>query len=240
MSTCPNKNSKEYKQLEKQVGEFWAIATFQTYSGFPEMFTNTQLRNDMGIPYKATSLQRALAAKRVKRYNNHHGTSHRFISKQIGKMDRYELELIPSYLPVSVRQDVEWQYARTEGKFQEQSIMNSSSDGIYDMSAEERVVILSDTEYEANGEIYSSYEDAINAIESLDEDLEYSLPVPAAPDVQDDLDNLNITRNLLSYLYDISSTKKTQENFSKVATGLINRMRSSFTVSEILDEIKCI
>lgn len=235
---CPIKTSKEYNHLVKQVGEYWAVATYMTYGeSYPTLYTNTQLIREMDIPYK--SYNTAKAAIRVDRYNAKNGTSHRFKKTLIGESTQYAIKFIPSYLPVNVLRKMQKEFDRKEND-KHWNTLDELDDpeihGIEESLPERSVTILGNSQYEANGEIYPSYEDAIDAVEESDVDISPAFTTS----LQSDLDNMNITHSLLDYLYTISTGRVPKERFSKEITKLIQNMSGSFNNQDIIEAIKCI
>ena len=95
---CPVKTDIDFKKLSRQVGEDLATYTWFAYrNSYPTMYTNTQLRVDMKLGYKAFGSEIPLMAKRVRSYNRRHGTSHSFTRERIGQTDRWNLKLHPNY-----------------------------------------------------------------------------------------------------------------------------------------------
>jgi hypothetical protein len=121
---------------------------------------------------------------------------------------------------------------------------------VYGMSEslpELQVNVLGNNQYEYAGEIYPTYEDALNAADpdpfglsmvgmsSLVELDQHDV------DLQMDLQNMDPTSRLLDYLYDQSTGRKSVEEFYKIASSLMVQMKSNdFSNSEIIEAIKCI
>ena len=291
---CPIKTSSEYIKLKKQVGKELADYTWFAYNeSYPQMYTNTELRNVMKIPYKTFESGVIIAANTVRRYNFKNGTAHHFTKTKIGESLQYKIEFIPNYLPVNIEKQRQRDLARgkvnnlwmefnsknfteltpsdialynkvksqvesqnysleeiekTEETSTSSKIITNEVFGIDEYIPEIGVHILGNNQYEANGEIYPTYADALVAAGSDPFGFEeLSFLVPEQPQntidaqLQDDLENMYPTLKLLDYLYDFSTKRLNKDKFYKEASSFMIRMKSDgFSNNDIIEAIKCI
>ena len=102
MSTCPNKNTQQYKDLVKQLGsEEAAIFTWKIYNGtFPEVMDLDILKKEMDIKDSMPFSSLSSMVSSVKKYNLENNTSHSISIKKDQHSDNYIVSLIPSYVNV--------------------------------------------------------------------------------------------------------------------------------------------
>jgi hypothetical protein len=61
--------------------------------------------------------------------------------------------------------------------------------------------------------------------------------------LETDIKNLNLTPDVVSYLYDTSRSKsigRTIDNYTKQVNKLVNNLQTSFSNEEIIEKIKCL
>ena len=98
--SCPNKKSREWKMLEKQVGPELADITYISNGyNIPDVKTITETKKELGFKTYVENL--TALASRVKRYNEKNGTSHYF-TKESAYGNTFKVELKLNYLPVSL------------------------------------------------------------------------------------------------------------------------------------------
>lgn len=243
MGACDFKNTDKFKRLAKQVSDPLAVDTWVAYenAGIPlEIPTLTELKRKLGL-YKLTNysqLELSLLGKRIRRYNTINGNAHRFIRKQQGKSGVFDIEFQPNYLPVNVEMQRERDSRRSEeGKTFSNITVEGPQDigGIFEVAPEEQVLILGENQYEVAGEIYPSYQDAIDAAEKNEEESR------VGEQLQRDIDNLTNSWILRDHFSQFSA--KSRDAFDKAFTAKINRLRpnqGSLSREFIISELKCI
>lgn len=97
---CPNKNTKEWKDLVKQTGEKLANLAFVA-NGYrmPDVKSITEIKK--AIKFQAKVENFAGIASRIRKYNQQNGTSHYFTYKNVWG-NTFELTLKYNYLPVNI------------------------------------------------------------------------------------------------------------------------------------------
>jgi hypothetical protein len=96
---CPNKNTKEWKDLVKQTGNTLANLAFAA-NGYrmPDVKSITEIKKEIKFQSKVENF--AGVAARLRKYNQKNGTSHYFVYKPIWG-NTFELTLKYNYLPVN-------------------------------------------------------------------------------------------------------------------------------------------
>ncbi len=161
MNSCPNKASKEWKTLVDQVGEDLSWATWAYYGyNYPATLNNvSSLKRALSIKSPCSENQYLKLAERVTKYNNKYGTAHSFTPVQVGQADLYDIDLKINYLPKKV-------VIKTVYQGDNSVLGNEYTKAFINNNPE--VFISEGNQYIINGEVYGSYEDAINS--SLDYD----------------------------------------------------------------------
>ena len=161
MNSCPIKTSKEWKTLVDQVGEDLSWATWAYYGyNYPATLNNvSSLKRALSIKSPCSENQYLKLAERVTKYNNKYGTAHSFTPVQVGQADLYDIDLKINYLPKKV-------VIKTVYQGDNSVLGNEYTKAFINNNPE--VFISEGNQYIINGEVYGSYEDAINS--SLDYD----------------------------------------------------------------------
>ena len=161
MNSCPIKTSKEWKTLVDQVGEDLSWATWAYYGyNYPATLNNvSSLKRALSIKSPCSKNQYLKLAERVTKYNNKYGTAHSFTPVQVGQADLYDIDLKINYLPKKV-------VIKTVYQGDNSVLGNEYTKAFINNNPE--VFISEGNQYIINGEVYGSYEDAINS--SLDYD----------------------------------------------------------------------
>jgi hypothetical protein len=99
---CPNKNSKEWKMLVKQVGEDLAHRAF-AFNDFqmPDVKTTTEIKKAVG--FQPTLENTAGLASKLRNYNQRNNTSHSFEATRAWG-NTFKIEMKYNYLPVNKAQ----------------------------------------------------------------------------------------------------------------------------------------
>lgn len=97
---CPNKNTKEWKDLVKQTGDTLANMAFAA-NGYkmPDVKSITEIKKAIKFESKVENF--AGVAARIRKYNQQNGTSHYFTYKNLWG-NTFELTMKYNYLPVNV------------------------------------------------------------------------------------------------------------------------------------------
>ena len=97
---CPNKNTKEWKDLVKQTGDTLANMAFVANNyRMPDVKSITEIKK--AIKFQAKVENFAGVAARLRKYNQQNGTSHYFTYKNVWG-NTFELTLKYNYLPVNL------------------------------------------------------------------------------------------------------------------------------------------
>lgn len=250
MKCSINKKDVNFKRLEKQLGEQRAIETILTIGEF-EVPTITELKQKLSFPARPAALGVALFAKRLKRYNNKNNTSHSFTASQPkGYTATYLLKLHPSYIPKKIKSELD---ERT-------GYVKEFEHGVDTVIPEEKVAILGEGQYESYGDIFPSYEDALNNSDKVlaekEQSISYKVDVaPLSIPVQlelfpntlkgdeqllSDIENLDLTPAFYQHIYDNSSKTKNKQEFDKEVFNIVTGMKSINSNIEILETLKCL
>jgi len=99
---CPNKNSKEWKMLVKQVGEDLAHRAF-AFNDFqmPDVRPTTEIKKAVG--FQPTLENTAGLASKLRNYNQRNNTSHSFEATRAWG-NTFKIEMKYNYLPVNKAQ----------------------------------------------------------------------------------------------------------------------------------------
>jgi len=164
MLVCPNKKSKEWILLEKQLGEDKAYTTWAHYNfDFPASIRNTStLKKNLSFKEEITTLQRALLSKRIAKYNRKNGTSHSY--NPLGynyNTGTFNIELIINYLPVSKSTQIVKDNNGLFSKEEEKALMNISPESFVNKEDIPDLFIQSGNQFFKDGEVYATYEDAV-------------------------------------------------------------------------------
>jgi hypothetical protein len=100
---CPNKNTKEWKNMVHHVGEFEANRAFIAHNEtLPNAIGMTELKKKIGLTGGLYSEARKIGInKRIRSFNKKNGTSHRIVYKQIGESQSFTGTLVFNYMPVN-------------------------------------------------------------------------------------------------------------------------------------------
>ncbi len=238
---CPIKTSSQFKNLSSQIGSYMAIYTWKAYGEvYPTTHTNTQLRQTMGISYKAFENQIPTIAKKVRRYNVKHGTSHSFIKARIGDTSRYDLKLEPNYLPVNIERQRQKDEQRSE--LDKTFFDNENLHGVNEEYISDDVHILGPGQFMTGGEIYPSYTDALDALDEIKESEVVETDGVMPSEFDEDFRNYTPSQKLLEYLYEESSGRLTKDSYFDTVKQIFNVARATRIqdANELYDMIKCI
>lgn len=214
-------------------------------------------------------------AIKVRKYNAKNGTSHFFTKERIGQSLQYRLEFHINYLPVNLERQRQRDAARSERDkswydFQQRDFNTLTQEqikeynriknlvendeveevkeeryGVTESLPELKVHILGNNQYEVGGEIYATYEEALNAanpdpFELMDEFNVVSLP-KIDVELQYDIDNMIPSDRLLDYLYKNGTQRLGKEKFEQEASNLMVMLHSrGYDKTSIMDAIKCL
>jgi hypothetical protein len=133
--SCPNENSKEWKMLVNQTGERLAHMAF-VHNGYqmPDVRPITEIKKAIG--WKTRTENFAGIARRIKLYNQKHGTSHSFDPKPIYG-NTFELTLKLNYLPVNIEKQRR-RLERIDNNFKVDVSHNTAFDTTYTPSKSEQ------------------------------------------------------------------------------------------------------
>jgi hypothetical protein len=99
-TACPNKNTKEWKDLVKQTGDTLANMAFVANNyRMPDVKSITEIKK--AIKFQAKVENFAGTAARLRKYNQQNGTSHYFTYKNVWG-NTFELTMKYNYLPVNL------------------------------------------------------------------------------------------------------------------------------------------
>jgi hypothetical protein len=103
MAICPNKSTKEWKNLENHVGEFEAYRAYIAHGEtIPNAVSMTELKRAVGLKGGRYSVQQQININRkIRKWNKENGTSHFVEYKRIGESETSTATLRFNYLPVN-------------------------------------------------------------------------------------------------------------------------------------------
>jgi hypothetical protein len=221
--------------------------------------TVTELKSQINFPYTATFNGKNSFAKRLKRYNNANNTTHSFTSYlPKGFTETYKLELKPSYLSKEGKKNFRLSKVDVEKGEVYSTVYEPGVDTII---PEDKVAILGINQYESYGDIFGTYEDALN---NADKELEKEVYLPKIetkqlkidkkseayrkntivptdePELIKDIENLDLSPAFYQYVYENGSKKLSKEQHDKAVHNIVIGMQDTHTGAEILETIKCI
>jgi len=136
---CPNKNTKEWKNMVHHVGEFEANRAFIAHNeSIPNAIGMTELKKQIGLTGGLYSEARKIGInKKIRAFNEKNGTSHFVAYTQVGESQSSRGELKFNYMPVNkILQKDRDQRRKMEGYQKLRDIV----DGTFDYSESEQEV----------------------------------------------------------------------------------------------------
>lgn len=159
MSTCPNYSSNDWKNLVSILGnnETEAHRVFLAHgSKLPQVKLPRNIKKDLKFRSSGlTALSKNMLLKRINDYNEANNTSHWAEITEL-RPNVYEAKMRFNFMP---KYDMEYY----------DTILKSlnkpnSTDEVFTVIAPEDIIVKDGEEYAVNGEIFPSYEDAVNSL----------------------------------------------------------------------------